>query len=166
MAEIALGTLYAPGQWLGRYFGLLGLKVAYAHRHRCGTRFHRPAVGGADVQPVLADLDRELEEAAATLGASRRQSIFRVILRRSSPLLLTGLPSLARAIGEYSSVIFIAGNTLSFRNRAVAHRHSAGRIQLRWGDRDCDDHVAISFTMLLVINLIQTWSRRRFGYGG
>ena len=169
VAGIALSTLYAPGEWLGPYFGLLGLKVAFTP---IGIVVALVFIGlpfvVRTVQPVLADLDRELEEAAATLGASRRQSIFRVILPPLVPAILTGFAlALARAIGEYGSVIFIAGNIPFVSEIApllivirLEEFNYAGATAI------ATIMLAISFTMLLVINLIQTWSRRRFGYGG
>jgi len=120
------------------------------------------------VQPVLVDLDKELEEAAATLGANRWHTILRVVLPPLIPAILTGFAlALARAIGEYGSVIFIAGNIpfvseiapLLIIIRLEEFNYSAATAI-------ASVMLAISFTMLLAINLIQVWSRRRFGHAG
>jgi len=168
VAGIALTTIYAPNGWLGSFVQGLGLKVAYTP---VGIVIALVFVGlpfmVRTVQPVLAEQDRELEEAAALLGASRLQTIARVILPALTPAILTGFAlALARGVGEYGSVIFIAGNIpyvseiapllivirLEEYNYAAATAIAA--IML-----------IISFAMLLVINLIQAWSRRRYGLG-
>lgn len=169
VAGIALTALYAPNGWIGQLLTPLGLKVAYTP---VGiiialTFISLPFIVRT-VEPVLRDLDREVEEAAATLGASRRQTVFRVILPGLLPAILTGYAlALARSIGEYGSVIFIAGNipyvseitplliVIRLEEFNYAGATAIAAVML-----------AISFTMLLIINLIQAWSRRRFGYGG
>jgi sulfate transport system permease protein len=168
VAGIALSALYAPNEWLGQYLGLLGLKVAFTP---VGIVVALVFVGlpfvVRTVEPVLADVDRELEEAAATLGANRRQTVLRVILPPLVPAILTGFAlALARAIGEYGSVIFIAGNIPFVSEIApllivirLEEFNYAGATAI------ATTMLAISFFMLLVINLIQAWSRRRFGYG-
>lgn len=168
VAGIALTALYAPNGWIGQLLTPLGLKVAYTP---VGiiialTFISLPFIVRT-VEPVLRDLDREVEEAAATLGASRRQTVFRVILPGLLPAILTGYAlALARSIGEYGSVIFIAGNipyvseitplliVIRLEEFNYAGATAIAAVML-----------AISFTMLLVINLIQTWNRRRFGHG-
>ncbi len=113
VAGIALSALYAPNGWLGApLLGLLGLKVAYTP---LGVFVALVFIGLPFVvrtlEPVLADLGQDPEEAAATLGASRAQTFFRVILPALAPALVTGTAlAFARAVGEYGSVIFIAGN--------------------------------------------------------
>lgn len=168
VAGIALTTIYAPNGWLGALLATLGLQVAYKP---VGIVIALVFVGlpfmVRTVQPVLAEQDRELEEAAALLGANRFQTIARVILPALSPAILTGFAlALARGVGEYGSVIFIAGNIpyvseiapllivirLEEYNYAAATAIAA--IML-----------LISFAMLLAINLIQAWSRRRYGLG-
>ncbi len=112
VAGIALTALYAPNGWLGIWLGSLGIKVAFTP---LGIVVALTFIGLPFVvrtlQPVLEDLDREVEQAAATLGASAAQAFARVILPALWPALLTGFAlAFARAVGEYGSVIFIAGN--------------------------------------------------------
>ena len=119
------------------------------------------------LQPVLEDLDREVEEAAATLGARRLQSVFWVVMPALVPPLLTGFAlALARAVGEYGSVIFIAGNIPYVSEIAPL------LIIIRLQEFDyagataiATVMLAISFALLLAINLLQTWTRRRLGHG-
>lgn len=167
VAGIALSALYAPTGWFGALLEPLGIVVAY---RPAGIVVALVFVGlpfvVRTVQPVLADLDRELEEAAATLGARRAQTVLRVILPPLVPAILTGFAlALARAIGEYGSVIFIAGNIpfvseiapLLIVIRLEEFNYAAATAVASM-------MLAISFTMLLLINLIQAWSRRRFGH--
>jgi sulfate transport system permease protein len=112
VAGIALTSLYTENGWVGRYLAPLGIKVAFTP---LGVVVALTFIGlpfvVRSVQPVLADADRELEEAAASLGASRWQVFSRVIFPLVRPALLTGFAlAFARALGEYGSVIFIAGN--------------------------------------------------------
>ena len=112
VAGIALTALYAANGWIGQYLALVGIKVSYTP---LGVFVALTFIGlpfvVRTVQPVLEDLQRELEEAAATLGATRAQTFQRVILPVLTPALLTGITlAFARALGEYGSVIFIAGN--------------------------------------------------------
>jgi sulfate transport system permease protein len=169
VAGIALSALYAPNGWIGSLMAPLGIKIAYAP---AGIVVALIFVGlpfvVRTVEPVLADLDRELEEASATLGANRWQTVRRVVLPPLIPAILTGFAlALARAIGEYGSVIFIAGNIpfvseiapLLIIIRLEEFNYSAATAIASL-------MLAISFTMLLAINLIQVWSRRRFGHAG
>jgi sulfate transport system permease protein len=112
VAGITLATLYAPNGWLGKYLAAYGIKVAYTP---LGIVVALIFIGlpfvVRTVQPVLADLEAEVEEAAASLGATRWDVFRRVIIPAIIPALLTGFAlAFARAIGEYGSVIFIAGN--------------------------------------------------------
>jgi sulfate transport system permease protein len=168
VAGIALTALYAPQGWIGQLLAPLGMKVAFTP---IGIVIALIFVGlpfvVRTVQPVLANLDREVEEAAATLGARRIQTILRVLLPSLLPAILTGFAlALARAVGEYGSVIFIAGNLPFISEIAplliVIHLEEfdyAGATTI------ATLMLAISFAMLLFINLIQGFSRRRFGYG-
>jgi sulfate transport system permease protein len=135
VAGIALTALYAGNGWIGQYLELLGLKIAFtpAGVFVALTFIGLPFVVRT-VQPVLEDLEPELEEAAVTLGASRLQTFLRVIFPGIFPALITGFAlAFARAIGEYGSVIFIAGNM----------------------------PMISEITPLLIINLLQWWSRSR-----
>src|SRR5690606_6745246 len=112
VAGIALTALYAPNGWIGQYLEPLGIKVAFTP---LGIVVALTFIGlpfvVRTVQPVLEEAERELEEAAASLGASRWQTFTRVIFPTILPALLTGFAmAFARATGEYGSVIFIAGN--------------------------------------------------------
>jgi len=163
VAGIALTTLYVPNGWIGQFFDLLGIKVAFKP---FGIVIALIFVGlpfiVRTVQPVIQDLDAEVEEAAFTLGASRLQTMARVILPTILPALLTGFAlALARAIGEYGSIIFIAGNMPMVSEIAPL------LIVIKLEQFDYAGAAAIgvvmlgaSFVLLLAINLIQRWSRR------
>jgi sulfate transport system permease protein len=167
VAGIALTSLFAPTGWIGQLLAPLGLKVAYTPLGVIvALIFVSLPFIVRTVEPVLAEVDREIEEAAATLGADRRQTVWRVVLPMLLPALLTGFAlALARAVGEYGSVIFIAGNipyvseiaplliVIRLEEFNYAGATAVAAIML-----------GISFVMLLVINLIQAWSRRRFGH--
>jgi sulfate transport system permease protein len=171
VAGIALSALYAPKGWIGWLVGpngplQLGWKIAYTPT---GIVIALIFIGlpfvVRTVQPVLEEFEAELEEAAATLGANRWQTITRVILPRLTPAILTGFSlAFARAVGEYGSVIFIAGNLPNISEIAPV----LIVIKLEEFDQAGAAVIAaimliIAFVMLLVINLIQTWARRRFG---
>jgi sulfate transport system permease protein len=166
VAGIALTSLYAPNGWIGKLLAPLGIKVAFTP---LGIIVALTFIGlpfvVRTVQPVLQEIDKEIEEAAATLGATRWQTITRVILLALTPALLTGFAlALARAVGEYGSVIFIAGNIPYVSEIAPL------LIVIRLEEFDYAGAtavaavmLAVSFLMLLLINLIQTWSRWRYG---
>jgi sulfate transport system permease protein len=168
VAGIALAAIYAPNGWIGQLLAPLGIKVAFTP---LGIVVALIFIGlpfvVRTVQPVMQEIDREVEEAAATLGASRVQTISRIILPGLAPALLTGFAlAFARAVGEYGSVIFIAGNIpyvseiapllIVIRLEEFNYAGATGIALIM---------LVISFAMLLVINLIQAWSRRRYGYG-
>jgi sulfate transport system permease protein len=166
VAGIALTALYAPNGWIGSLLAPLGIKVAYTP---VGIVIALVFIGLPFVvrtlQPVMEEIDREVEEAAATLGASRFLTLRRVILPTLLPPLLTGFAlALARAVGEYGSVIFIAGN-IPFVSEIAPLLIV---VKLQEFNYPAATAVAtlmllISFALLLVINLTQAWSRRRFG---
>ncbi len=168
VAGIALTTLYAPNGWIGQYLEPLGLKVAYSPT---GIVIALIFVGlpfvVRTVQPVMEEIDREVEEAAATLGASRFQTVSRVLLPGLAPAVLTGFAlAFARGVGEYGSVIFIAGNLPYVSEIAPL------LIVIRLEEFNYPAATAIaavmlilSFAMLFLINSIQAWSRRRYVYG-
>jgi sulfate transport system permease protein len=164
VAGIALTAVYAGNGWLGQFLEPLGVKVAFTP---LGVIVALTFIGlpfvVRTVQPVLEDLEPELEEAAATLGASRLQTFRRVILPAIWPALLTGFTlAFARAVGEYGSVIFIAGNMPMLSEIAPL----LIIIKLEQYDYAGATSVAVamlvlSFILLLLINLLQWWSRRR-----
>ncbi|QYU68740.1 sulfate ABC transporter permease subunit CysT [Leptolyngbya sp. 15MV] len=166
VAGIALTALYAPNGWLGSVLVPLGVEVAY---NPLGITVALIFIGlpfvVRTVEPVLADLGADVEEAALSLGANAFQVFARVILPAIMPALLTGFAlALARGIGEYGSVIFIAGN-MPFRSEIAPLLIVT---QLEQYDYAAATAIAavmllISFAMLLLINLIQAWSRRRMG---
>lgn len=168
VAGIALTTLYAPNGWIGSLLAPLGIKVAFTP---LGIVFALVFVGlpfvVRTVQPIMEEIDKEVEEAAATLGANRFQTISRVLLPGLAPAVLTGFAlAFARGVGEYGSVIFIAGNLPYVSEIAPL------LIVIRLEEFNYPAATAIaavmliiSFAMLLIINMIQAWSRRRYGYG-
>ncbi|WP_153013272.1 sulfate ABC transporter permease subunit CysT [Aquitalea pelogenes] len=166
VAGIALTTLYAPNGWIGQFLAPLGLKVAFTP---LGIIVALTFIGlpfvVRTVQPVLEDLEKELEEAATCLGASRWDIFRRVIFPATLPSLITGgTMAFARATGEYGSVIFIAGNIPMVSEIAPLIIVS----KLDQFDQQGATAVAlvmlgISFVFLLLINLIQWWAARRHG---
>ncbi|RMC34908.1 sulfate ABC transporter permease subunit CysT [Paracoccus alkanivorans] len=168
VAGIALTTLYAPNGPFGQAFGALGVKIAYSE---LGIWLALIFIGlpfvTRTVQPVIEEIDRECEEVSATLGGSRAYTLRRVVLPMLTPALLTGFAlALARSVGEYGSVIFIAGN-LPYQTEIAPLL-----IVIRLEEYNYDAAtaigiamLAISFAMLLIINAIQVWSRRRIGNG-
>jgi len=166
VAGIALTALYADTGLIGRQLEALGLPVAY---HPAGIVVALTFIGlpfvVRTVEPLLAEVSREAEEAALTLGASRIQTFVRVILPTLFPALATGFTlAFARGAGEYGSVIFIAGN-MPFRSEI-----SPLLIITQLEEYDYVGAAAIatvmllaSFAMLLVLNLLQHWQQRRLG---
>lgn len=165
VAGIALSALYAPNGWLGKpLMEAFGLKVAFTP---VGIAIALTFIGlpfvVRTVQPILQDLPPEEEEAAASLGASRGQTFFRVVLPAILPALITGFAlAFARGVGEYGSVIFIAGNmpgvseiiplliVIKLEQFDYAGAAAVGTLMLM-----------VSFVMLLVLNLLQYWMRSR-----
>ena len=166
VAGIALTSLYAPTGWIGQYLEPLGIKVAYSP---IGITLALIFIGlpfvVRTVQPVLADLETELEEAASALGATRLQIATKVILPILFPALITGFAlAFARGVGEYGSVIFIAGNQpfeteiapLMIISRLEEYDY-AGATTI------AVVMLVISFIFLLIINFLQGWASRRTG---
>ena len=167
VAGIALAALYAENGWIGSLFAPWGLKIAFTP---LGILVALIFIGlpfvVRTVQPVLQDLDREVEEASATLGATRRQTVFRVVLPGLMPALLTGVAlAFARAVGEYGSVIFIAGN-MPFVSEIAPLLIVTKLEEFDYAGAAAIATVmlAISFLALLAINGLQAFSRRRFGH--
>ncbi len=166
VAGIALATVYSGNGWLGRFLEPAGIHVAYTP---LGVVVALTFVGlpfvVRTVQPVLHDLDREIEEAAASLGAGRPTILARVLLPEFLPAALTGFVlAFARALGEYGSVIFIAGN-LPLKSEITP---LLIMIQLEQFDYAGATAIAAvflvaSFSLLLTINLLTGRRRRRFG---
>lgn len=164
VAGIALTTLYAGNGWIGQFFEPFGIKIAFTP---LGIFVALTFIGlpfvVRTVQPVLEDIEAELEEAAATLGANRLQTFSRIIFPTVLPALMTGFAlAFARAIGEYGSVIFIAGNMPMISEitplliiTKLEQYDYAGATAL------AVVMLVISFIMLLIINFLQWWSRRR-----
>jgi sulfate transport system permease protein len=166
VAGIALTALYAPNGVFGQALAPLGIKVAYTPLGIfVALVFVSLPFVVRTVQPVIEEIEREVEEASATLGAYRWRTFRRVILPMLAPALLTGFAlALARSVGEYGSVIFIAGN-LPYESEIAPLL-----IVIKLEEFDYGGAVAIaiamlaiSFSMLLAINLVQVWSRRRLG---
>jgi sulfate/thiosulfate transport system permease protein len=168
VAGIALTTIYAPNGLIGQWLAPLGIKVAYT---TIGIVVALIAVGFPfvvrTVQPVMEEIARETEEASATLGASRLQTLLFVVLPPLIPAILTGFAlALARGVGEYGSVIFIAGN-LPFKSEIAPLLIV---IKLEEFNYPAATAIAaimltISFVMLFIINGLQNWSQKRFGDG-
>lgn len=166
VAGIALTALYAPNGWLGKPLAGLGVKIAYTP---WGIVVALIFIGlpfvVRTVEPVLEAVDAEVEEAAATLGANRWQGFWRVVLPLIRPAVVTGFAmAFARAVGEYGSVIFIAGNLpmrseiapLLIAIRLEEHNEPAAAVIAL-------EMLITAFVLLLGVNLIQAWLRRKTG---
>ncbi len=166
VAGIALTSLYAPTGWIGQYLEPLGIKVAYTP---IGITLALIFIGVPfvvrTVQPVLSDLETELEEAASALGASRLQIATKIILPILFPALLTGFAlAFARGVGEYGSVIFIAGNQPFYTE--IAPLMIISRLEeydYAGATTIAVIMLVISFLILFLINLLQAWVSRRTG---
>ena len=163
VAGIALTSLYSPNGWIGRWLAPLGLKVAFtwAGVFVALTFIGLPFVVRT-VQPVLQELEPEIEEAASTLGANRWQAVTRVLLPELMPSLLTGFAlAFARALGEYGSVVFISGN-MPMRTEIVPLLIITKLEQYDYRGATAIAVVMLvsSFVLLLLINLLQKWSGR------
>jgi sulfate/thiosulfate transport system permease protein len=163
VAGIALTTLYAPNGWVGRFLAPYGIKVAFTWT---GVFVALTFIGlpfvVRTVQPVLQELEPEIEEAASTLGANRLQTVTRILLPELMPSLLTGFAlAFARALGEYGSVVFISGN-MPMKTEIVPLLIITKLEQYDYRGATAIAVVMLvsSFVLLLLINLLQKWSRR------
>jgi sulfate transport system permease protein len=164
VSGIALTTVFAQNGWVGQYLEPLGIKVAYTW---IGITVALTLIGMPfvvrTVQPAIAEVQRDLEDAAETLGAGRFYVFRRIIVPTVLPALLTGFTlAFARAVGEYGSVVFIAGNMpmkteitplliyIHLEEFDYVGAAALGVVML-----------SISFVMLLAINLLQVWGRKR-----
>jgi sulfate transport system permease protein len=164
VAGIALTTIYAPNGWIGSFLDKIGIKGAYSP---LGVVIALTFTGlpfvVRTVQPVLEDLDKEMEEAAASLGAGRWQVVTRVLWPSVLPAALTGATmAFARAVGEYGSVVFISGN-MPMRTEITPLL-----IVTKLEQYDYTGATAIAvvmlvaaFVLLLTVNLLQVWSGHR-----
>jgi len=166
VAGIALTALLAGNGWIGQYLEPLGIKLAFNPN---GVVIALIFIGlpfvVRTVQPVLDDTERELEEAAMSLGATRWQTFSRVILPSILPALLTGFAmAFARAVGEYGSVIFIAGNMPMVSE--ITPLIIIGKLEqydYAGATAVATVMLGLSFVLLLVINALQAWQRKRAG---
>jgi sulfate transport system permease protein len=166
VAGISLTALYAKNGWLGQYLEAIGIKAAFTP---LGVLVALVFIGlpfvVRTVQPVLEDLDTEIEEAAASLGARRLQTVLRVVVPSLTPALLTGFAlAFARSVGEYGSVIFIAGN-LPMVSEITPLIIITKLEQYDYAGATAVASVMLvaSFVLLLVINGLQEWTSRRSG---
>lgn len=168
VSGIALTTLYSKNGWIGQYLEPLGIKAAFSP---LGVTIALTFIGLPFVvrtlQPAMADIHRELEEAAASLGASRFTTFRRVLLPPLIPPLLTGFAlSFARALGEYGSVVFISGN-MPMKTEIASLLIITKLEQYDYAGATAIAAVMLcaSFVMLFVINLLQWWSVRHYQGG-
>jgi sulfate transport system permease protein len=166
VAGIALTALYVPNGWMGAWLAPLGIKVAFTP---LGIILALTFIGLPFVvrtlQPVLEDLDREVEEAAASLGASATQTFTRVVLPALWPALFTGFAlAFARAVGEYGSVIFIAGN-MPMKSEIAPLLIVTQLEQYDYAGATAIAVVmlVLSFLIMLCINALQSWTAARYG---
>lgn len=173
VAGITLATLYAPNGWIGQFFSSGSVWHNYFHLPVIKISFTRLGIFIAlvfiglpfivrTVQPVLEDIDSELEEAAASLGANRWQIFWRVIFPMVSPALLTGFAlAFARALGEYGSVVFISSNIpMKTQITPLLIMTKLEEFDYAGATAIAAVMLVVSFVLLLAINLLQWWSSR------
>lgn len=166
VAGITLTTIYSKNGWLGEPLSALGLKTAFSP---LGIFIALTFIGlpfvVRTVQPILEDMDRDMEEAATTLGANRFQTVTRVVLPMLVPSILTGFTlAFARALGEYGSVVFISGN-MPMKTEITALLIMSKLEQFDYPGATAIAVVMLifSFALILVINILQWWNRRQQG---
>ncbi|MCA3268930.1 MAG: sulfate ABC transporter permease subunit CysT [Alphaproteobacteria bacterium] len=164
VAGIAMAALYAPDGWIGKYLAMMGLQIAFnPYGIVVVLAFVSLPFVVRTLQPVLQDLDKDIEEAALGLGATRAQTFWRVLLPHVAPAWITGVTmALARALGEYGSVIFIAGN-LPMVSEIVPVIIVSKLEQYDYAGATAVALVMLlaSFALLLLVNVLQGWSARR-----
>ncbi|GIM29785.1 sulfate ABC transporter permease subunit CysT [Clostridium polyendosporum] len=164
VAGITLTSLYTENGWIGKYFASFGIKVSYTYY---GIVIALTFIGlpfvVRTVQPVLQNIDLEFEEAAASLGANKIQTFFKVIFPEVFPALLTGFAlAFARALGEYGSVVFISGNMpLKTEITPLMILTKLEQYDYNGATAIAAVMLIISFIMLLIINLFQWWNNTR-----
>jgi sulfate transport system permease protein len=167
VAGIALATLYAPNGWIGGILAEFGIKVAFTPAGIfIALVFVALPFTVRTVQPLIAEIDRSVEEVSATLGASRLQTIAHIIIPMLAPAMLTGFAlAFARSVSEYGSVIFIAGN-LPYKSEIAPVLIVIKLEEFNYPGATAIAVImlALAFVILLAINLIQAWSRRRLGH--
>jgi sulfate transport system permease protein len=163
VSGIALTAIYAPNGWVGQYLEMVGIRSAFSP---LGVTIALTFIGLPFVvrtlQPALEDLDAEVEEAAASLGATRLQTLRRIILPTVLPAMLTGFTlAFARAVGEYGSVVFISGN-MPMKTEIVPLLIIAKLEQYDYAGATAigASMLVISFVILLAINVLQWWAAR------
>jgi sulfate/thiosulfate transport system permease protein len=163
VAGLVYSSLYVKTGWLGQFLVPLGVQAAYS---RLAIVLVLTFTGFPfvvrTVQPVLQDLDADVEEAAATLGATRWQTFRRILFPTLLPALLTGFSlAFARALGEYGSVVFVSGN-MPYRTEIAPVLIVSRLEEFAYGEATAVAVVllAVSFTLLALINLLERWSRR------
>ncbi len=166
VAGIALTAIYAPNGWIGQHLAALGIKSAYSP---LGVTIALIFIGlpfvVRTVQPVLADIEKEIEEAAASLGASRIQTFRRILFPALLPSMLTGFAlAFARAVGEYGSVVFISGN-MPMKTEITPLLIMTRLEQFDYAGAAALGTVMLllSFLLLLLINALQHWSNHQAG---
>ncbi len=163
VAGITLATLYAPNGWIGHLLVPLGIKVAYT---QLGIFVALTFIGlpfiVRTVQPVLEDVDPEIEEAAASLGANRWQTFWRVILPTLIPALLTGFSlAFARALGEYGSVVFISSNIpMKTQITPLLIMSKLEQFDYPGATALAVVMLVVAFVLLLAVNILQWWTNR------
>jgi len=164
VAGIALTTIYSQNGWIGQYLDKVGIKGAYSP---LGVVIALTFTGlpfvVRTVQPVLEDLDKEMEEAAASLGAGRWQVVTRILLPTILPAALTGATmAFARAVGEYGSVVFISGNMpMRTEITPLLIITKLQQYDYRGATAIAAVMLVAAFVLLLTINLLQAWSGHR-----